>query len=307
MNGYIGHTDEGWWRFLRDHTDSKEVNFWRPSGRGFAALKQGEPFFFRIKSPVSKIGGFGHFARYAQLPVWRAWEVFGPANGVGSDHALLEMLSSVAKREMNQSHQLGCIALVECCFFDADDLLPVPETFNPQNVSGSVIDLSEAGGRMLWERCLERAQAAERVEFPSSPGLSERARYGREQRIFPRLGQGSFRLAVADAYGGTCCVTEERALPALEAVHIRPWSLGGTHDLSNGLLLRRDLHRLFDLGYLSVRSDHRLLVSPRLPEEFGEGCACHRYEGRQLAAPRDPAHAPAPEAIAWHAESVFLG
>jgi putative restriction endonuclease len=57
------------------------VNFWRPGGRTFSALRSGEPFFFRLKSPVNRIGGVGLFARYASLPVWRAWEVFEQANG----------------------------------------------------------------------------------------------------------------------------------------------------------------------------------------------------------------------------------
>jgi putative restriction endonuclease len=307
MNGYIGHTDEGWWRFLRDRPELSEVNFWRPSGRGFAALKPGEPFFFRVKSPVSRIGGFGFFARFDQLPVWRAWEVFGAANGVAGERALLDRLSAVAKRDIDRSHQLGCIAVVGCTFFPDDQLLSVPDSFNPQNISGSLLDLDRVEGKELLERSMAQRSPAEERQRPSTPLEAERPRYGTAQLILPRLGQGSFRLAVTDAYEGACCVTGERSLPALEAVHIRPWAQGGTHDLGNGLLLRRDLHRLFDLGYLSVGSDHRLLVSTRLGEEFGSGCAYLDLEGRQLAVPRDPAHAPSSEALTWHTDSVFLG
>jgi putative restriction endonuclease len=81
VRGFIGHTDEGWWRYLAGRPQIREVNFWRPGGRRFAALAPGEPFFFRLKSPMNRIGGFGLFARDARLPVWRAWEVFGEANG----------------------------------------------------------------------------------------------------------------------------------------------------------------------------------------------------------------------------------
>src|SRR4051794_17989519 len=67
-------------------------------------------------------------------------------------------------------------------------------------------------------------------------------RHGRPQLVIPRLGQGSFRLAVLDAYDGACAITTEHSLPVLEAAHIRPWAAGGRHELPNGLPLRRDLH-----------------------------------------------------------------
>ena len=42
------------------------------------------PFFFRLKAPAKAIAGFAFFARYERLPVWLAWEAFGPGNGVDS-------------------------------------------------------------------------------------------------------------------------------------------------------------------------------------------------------------------------------
>lgn len=76
-------------------------------------------------------------------------------------------------------------------------------------------------------------------------------RYGKPIEIRPRLGQGGFRLAVTDAYGRACAVTQEHSLPVLEAAHIRPCGNGGAHEVQNGLLLRSDLHRLFDRGYVT--------------------------------------------------------
>jgi putative restriction endonuclease len=68
-------------------------------------------------------------------------------------------------------------------------------------------------------------------------------RYGSGQLICPRLGQGSFRFAVEQAYQ-QCAVTKEHSIPALEAAHIKPYSLGGFHEVNNGLLLRADIHKL---------------------------------------------------------------
>ena len=305
MRGFIGHTDEGWWRYLASRPQIREVNFWRPGGRRFAALAPGEPFFFRLKSPRNRIGGFGLFARDARLPVWRAWEVFGEANGVPDEAELLARLARLARRPVTRGDTIGCVAVSECTFFTPDEWLRVPGSFRPQNLSGSVIDLESEDGRPLWSAALERAAARKTTDWAQE--AVQLQRLGRAMIVQPRLGQGSFRLAVLDAYEGGCAVTGEHALPALEAAHIRPWAAGGLHDVSNGLPMRRDLHRLFDLGYVSARPDGRFLVSPRLRTDFENGRTYYALEGTVLRLPRNRSLAPAAEALAWHSETVFQG
>jgi putative restriction endonuclease len=61
-------------------------------------------------------------------------------------------------------------------------------------------------------------------------------------------------------------------LPVLEAAHIRPHGSGGPHQPENGLLLRSDLHTLFDQGYMTVDADElKVVVSGRIREEFENG------------------------------------
>jgi len=57
----------------------------------------------------------------------------------------------------------------------------------------------------------------------------------------------------------------------LEAAHIRPYAAGGEHALSNGLLLRSDLHTLFDLATLQLIPKRDILVSDRIKGEFENG------------------------------------
>ncbi|WP_163111010.1 HNH endonuclease, partial [Acinetobacter baumannii] len=66
-------------------------------------------------------------------------------------------------------------------------------------------------------------------------------------------------------------VTGEKTLPILDAAHIKPWSDGGENRPGNGLLLRTDVHRLFDLGYVTVNHDREFEVSPRLREDYENG------------------------------------
>lgn len=101
------------------------------------------------------------------------------------------------------------------------------------------------------------------------------------------VGQATFRIAVLDAYSRRCAITGERSLPVIEASHIQPFSHGGTHVVPNGLPLRRDIHRLFDLGYVSVRPDCSFAVSQALRDEYENGRVYYEMAGRKL---RDPAH-----------------
>jgi hypothetical protein len=64
---------------------------------------------------------------------------------------------------------------------------------------------------------------------------------------------------------------------------------GSPHELSNGILLRSDLHRRFDLGYLIIDpGDDRIMVSRRIREEFENGRDYYRLHGQPVAAPADP-------------------
>lgn len=95
--------------------------------------------------------------------------------------------------------------------------------------------------------------------------------FGDPRTYRPRLSQGTFRVLVTDSYQRRCAVTGEKALPVLDAAHIRPIAEGGEHRLDNGLLLRTDVHRLYDKGYVTVTSDGRFLVSRRLKTDFDNG------------------------------------
>jgi putative restriction endonuclease len=102
-------------------------------------------------------------------------------------------------------------------------------------------------------------------------------------------------------------VTQERTLPALEAAHIRPYGDGGAHEARNGLLLRRDIHSLFDAGYVTVTPNLHFEVSRRIREEFENGRHYYALHGRTIDAPMDIGQRPDPDALTWHNAYCFKG
>ncbi|MGF1457472.1 MAG: HNH endonuclease [Leptolyngbyaceae cyanobacterium] len=83
--------------------------------------------------------------------------------------------------------------------------------------------------------------------------------------IARRQGQSKFRQILLDAYGCKCAITGFDAGEALEAAHIIPYAETEDNDPSNGLLLRADIHTLFDLNLLAIHPENlSILLHPDL-------------------------------------------
>lgn len=314
MQLFLGITDYAWYEALSARARRgplDEVNFWRPSNQGFQALRPGEIFLFKLHAPHRAIVGGGIMTRAEHLPAWYAWEAFGAGNGASSFEEMLARLRHYRKgRGVAPTDLITRIVLSEPFFFAPGDAIAPPASYPRSGVqSGKSYSTGDAEGRALYQAVQDRLQRA-RIDSPGPAvfQLREGPRFGPPVTVFPRLGQGGFRVSITEAYRRRCAMTGERTLPALEAAHIKPHSDSGGHELSNGLLLRRDVHRLFDLGYLSVDpGDRRIMVSGRIKTEFENGRDYYALHGRTIAAPTEIAALPATEALRYHAEHVFRG
>lgn len=307
MKGYVGVTDYDWLTFLASCPRLDEVNFWKPGGeQGFSVLSPGDPFFFKLHAPYNAIAGGGFFATFSKLPTSIAWEAFGERNGARS---LPEMRSRVERYRRVppavDDYTIGCIVLASPYFLAKADWIPVPPDWRPSIVQGKSYNLAQWPGSELWSAVRERL--ATRPERATVARISEGTppRYGDPLEILPRLGQGTFRVLVTDAYGRRCAMTGERTLPVLDAAHIKPFAAEGANHVQNGLLLRSDLHRLYDRGYLTVTPSHRIEVSRRIKEEFENGRDYYALADKEIRLPAARAQQPDSQLLEWHADSVF--
>lgn len=329
MNILISITDANWFRHLAALGDRPEgldeANFWKPSGRqGFAALSFGEPLAFKLRvADGDAIVGFGLFAAFRPLSVREAWQAFGEANGATS---LDEMASRVAQYvdglgpgRSALTHRIGCILLAAPVLFPREMWIRKPDDWAPSIQVGKGYDTTVGEGRRIWQACLDRAATlgqaldlmppttvrepdAQAPLFPTD--LAER--YGADRTVRPRLGQGTFRYALEQAYG-RCAVTGEHSLPALDAAHIIPFGTDDAgHALENGLLLRADVHRLFDRGYVTVTPNYEFRVSRRLREDYDNGKVYYQHDGQTIWTPSAPYPKPDRERLDRHASTVFL-
>lgn len=314
MKFWIGVTDNKWFEFLSSRSPD-EVNFWRPSGVGsFQAIPTNSPFLFKLHSPHNFIAGGGFFIRHSNLPLSLAWEAFGDKNGAAS---LEELRSRIERFRTNKSQThdpvIGCTILANPFFFDRRDWIPAPSDWASSIVQGKTYDTDQEVGRDVWIKVQERIQVSSAqqqiAQTDTAPLVAEEeARYGTQFLMRARLGQGAFRVLVTEAYARRCAVTGERTLPALEAAHIKPFSKSGPHLTVNGLLMRSDLHKLFDLGYISVTPQLHVEVSRKIKEEYENGRDYYALHGRQLAViPATLKDRPSDQFLQWHNQNVYLG
>ena len=146
---------------------------------------------------------------------------------------------------------------------------------------------------------LEQAEREAEQAGDFDPTDVEDARSKILAAVVRRRGQSAFRDALRDAYGDRCCLTDCNLVDVLEAAHIHPYRGDQTNVVSNGLLLRADIHTLFDLFLLRI--DPMSLTVEISPKLIGTEYASLR--GRRIATPIDPGKAPSPKALKVHATS----
>lgn len=308
VRAYVGVTDWGWYRFLQ-RRGATEVNFWQPSGgRRFGVIPEGAPFLFKSHySHGNRIVGGGFLSGWASLPMSQAWDFFGEDNGCATRVEMLTRIRKYRRGILDRSDvdpEIGCIMLRDVRFFDPDDAPAAPPGWASNIVQGRSYDLTTPEGSYL-EQVLE---ALLTQHLSLVPGAVPGEVFGPPRLASVRVGQAAFKALVQEAYGRRCAVTGSKIVPVLQAAHIRPVTDHGENRIDNGLLLRSDVHALFDRGYLGIHPHKKtLLVSPNLRADWGNGEEFYQraMSGETIGMPRRRLDQPNEDFLTWHADTRF--
>lgn len=275
--------------------------------REFRILAPGEPFFFKTHYPHNKVVGGGFFSDSARLRVSEAWDFFGQANGAASIEQMRARVGRYQRAPISGGEDpvIGCLFVRDVRFFPEDATVAPPPQFARNIVQGKSYDLADPSAASYFADLLWLTLGAE-VELDFSQSWHRPGPVFGDPRLAPyRLGQSSFKAVVLDAYRRRCAISGTHIPPVLQAAHIRPVSSGGEHRLDNGLLLRSDIHTLFDRGYLGIDPQFRLRVSHRLRADFSNGDELYAKEGQLIELPERHADRPDRQFLGWHLDEVF--
>lgn len=194
----------------------------------------------------------------------------------------------------------GSLQKTWLALIDAVGGIPDPETDISSPGSGTVEEIGFAkvlaGLDGLSDAPLPEMVAA-RSATRATPDSEETGRRRVLQEVTRRQGQPAFRSRLIIAYAGRCCMTRVADSLALEAAHILQYDGPATNRVSNGLLLRADLHSLFDRLQISIDNQYRVQVGPGLQDPAYRG-----LHGVRILLPAASQDHPDPVALARHRE-----
>lgn len=171
------------------------------------------------------------------------------------------------------------------------------------------------GLQAVWKRCVENGlnekndpneatetalrQAEEAAENAQQfdPQNGEDARTKTLRALVDRRGQPKFRKELLAAYEDKCAITGCDSKEALEAAHIRSYNGDETNHVTNGLLLRADIHTLFDLHLIEIDDQYKVRLSPEL-----ESSVYAKWSRKRLRLPQRESEWPSRPALAQHRE-----
>ncbi len=286
----ISPTDIDWFEFLRESGFNSEINFWTPTPWNITRLESSDRLYFMLKSPIRKIGGFGEFKEYVNMPLSVAWNRFGKKNGCKSKQELVDRLDKYKnKRSTNTesvlTSEIGCIVLENVEFWDTEsyiDLEKYEVDFSPNIVKIKYFNQENPFDTNYYKPLTNGFDLVE----------DSTEKYKKTREVVERKGQSSFRAKISKAYNGACCITGEQTPELVEAAHIQPYLNKNSNHVQNGLLLRVDFHKLYDNGLLYINQDYKIEISPLINGDYYKS-----FQGKTINLPKSRADYPSKEAL----------
>ncbi len=297
--GAIGSTSPDWMDFHKER-DSQTVCFWQPTPRDPRELKYGDRWYF-FRRGSNRIDGYGTYVRWSNITVKAAWTLYKEGNGSLSINEFIYSLegASSSDKKISEMSEIGCVELQGISYFDS-----------PLNISDIGITPLFVPFRYIRDRDLieEGLFGYNNNENPEQ--IKMRFELCDERMVKPRFlkylhirdSQAKFRKKLLDVYGNVCAVTGDQPSEVLDAAHIQPYINISSNHVQNGLILRADIHRLFDKGMISITDDLCIIVSRFFLSSNSE---YEKYHQRPLIIKNDVVR-PSREALKYHRENIYL-
>ncbi len=310
MQFWIGVTDNDWFRHLASISPD-EVAFWHPSGQGFGAIQPGAPFLFKLKKPNNHIAGGGNFSiNSKKINLRTAWDAFREKIGAATFEGFQGQIASARGETSGPGYdpEIGLSVISEPFFFPREQWIDAPSDWASGIQKGKTYSMVVEPGRTIWREVRARIEQLPetRSEYVARESTGSGQTLGNEYLRRARVGQGAFRVMTIQNFRHKCCITGETTGPVLQAAHINPVSQDGRHSIRNGLLLRADLHILFDRGLIGIDPAYRIRISPQIRNQYLNGRVYYAHDGEGLRSlPTNADLRPDPKLLEWHMDTVF--
>ncbi len=274
----ISPTDKNWFDFLKVSSLNSYVNFWTPTPWNLRQLNVGNRLYFMLKDPIRKVAGFGEFYEYKNLTAVQAWNEFGYRNGRNSRQVFINSIQDYLDKNSLKfggqaidinTYQIGCIVLNNCEYWEEEHFLDAEE----QN-----IDFATQVVKIKYFDKYDPFQQA--VNDRDNFNIVNEHRDDRRGEANIRVGQSAFKGKLLRAYNNKCCISGETIPELLEAAHIQEYRNRNSNHVQNGLLLRIDLHRLFDNYLMHIDNNYTIQISTIVTNPL-----YRQYHGQKIQLP----------------------
>lgn len=189
----------------------------------------------------------------------------------------------------------ACFVGLTTCFFETALLMDIsdhPFLLMTEDDLAPILD-SEVNEKI---EILDIVSNSIEKEEKFNPEIVEDSREKIQRAIVQRRGQPQFRQELLKAYNNKCAITGFDAEQSLEAAHIYPYKGDDTNKVENGLLLRADIHTLFDLYLIAVEPETKVvIIAPELVKTKYK-----RLNRKKINLPRNLRQHPSEGALIWH-------
>ena len=278
----IAPTDYNWFSFLKETYTTGIVNFWTPTPWKIKNVELGSKWFFKKKGGEKLICGYGIYNGIQIMTVKNAWTKFGTNNGCSS-YAQFNSELSKYNDTIEGEKEIGAILLSDVVFFDEKDFINLDNR------------------RIEWSNNIVKYKTYNDSDIMLSTSIEQKTNFKlvetlnkrrKDSNINLREGQSEFRQKISKAYHYKCCVTGESCPDLLEAAHIQSYISKDSNHIQNGLLLRVDIHKMFDSGLIAINKDYEIIISSEITTDY-----YHNLAGRKITLPDDIADYPSKEAL----------